>query len=819
MTKFLADEISTIIDEERKVKHSVLSETVEGKIDDNDFFQKTLKMGDSVDTMQLDWCYSPMIESGGKFDLRPSAIPDDNVLYGGVIVTFLGLRYKSYCSNIGRTYLIDPTKTQEQNYSFAVALQAKILESITDGVKASQIYKTAQDYIKEKNPKLLPFFLKSVGWGTGIEFRDVSLLLNEKNQQVLRNGMTLNVVIGFQDITNSEAQDNKSKVYSILLIDTIKVTSGPPIVYTESPKNRGDVSYYFKEEEDAKPVKPEPKKPVKSAILKSKLRGETKSQDDDPELKRKSYQKVLHDKLQKDGLERFANESSGANDGPKTIFKRYESYKHISQLPKATRDLRIFVDAKNQSILIPVNGRMVPIHISYYKNGSKNEEGDYVSLRLNFNPPGQGVSRKDELPSEIVEAQFVRSITLRSRDGQRMAEVLKNITDLKKEAVKREAEKKELEDVVEQGKLVEVRNRRPIRLDSIFVRPVPEGKRVAGLLEIHQNGLRYQSPIKSEYNIDILFSNIKHLFFQPCDHELVVIIHAHLKNPIMVGKKKTQDIQIYREATDLAFDETGNRRRRYRYGDEDELEQEKMERQRRIALNKEFKRFSEAISDATDGTIDVEIPLRELGFSGVPFRSDVLCQPTTESLIQLIDPPFLVVTLSEIEVVHLERVQFGLRQFDMVIIYKDFSRPVTHINSIPMSQLDSVKDWLNNVEVPYYEGPVNLNWLAIMKTVQQDTHGFFRDGGWNFLTLDNEGSDGSESSEQESEFEASDEDPDDESDSYSEDGSDFSDGSEGSFDEDEESGEDWDELDANAKRQDQKGGGKGRGDDNRKRKR
>ena len=37
---------------------------------------------------------------------------------------------------------------------------------------------------------------------------------------------------------------------------------------------------------------------------------------------------------------------------------------------------------------------------------------------------------------------------------------------------------------------------------------------------------------------DILFSNIKHLFFQPCDHELLVIVHIHLKSPMMIGKRK-----------------------------------------------------------------------------------------------------------------------------------------------------------------------------------------------------------------------------------------------------------------------------------------
>lgn len=38
---------------------------------------------------------------------------------------------------------------------------------------------------------------------------------------------------------------------------------------------------------------------------------------------------------------------------------------------------------------------------------------------------------------------------------------------------------------------------------------------------------------------DILFSNIKHLFFQPSEKELIVLIHVNLVSPIMIGKKKT----------------------------------------------------------------------------------------------------------------------------------------------------------------------------------------------------------------------------------------------------------------------------------------
>lgn len=104
-----------------------------------------------------------------------------------------------------------------------------------------------------------------------------------------------------------------------------------------------------------------------------------------------------------------------------------------------------------------------------------------------------------------------------------------------------------MSDLVTQDKLVELRGKRPARLGDIFVRPALEGKKFPGEIEIHVNGLRYMSQVRNDQKVDILFSNIKHLFFQPCNHELVVLIHIHLKDPIMIGKKKTSDVQFYRE--------------------------------------------------------------------------------------------------------------------------------------------------------------------------------------------------------------------------------------------------------------------------------
>jgi nucleosome binding factor SPN SPT16 subunit len=179
-----------------------------------------------------------------------------------------------------------------------------------------------------------------------------------------------------------------------------------------------------------------------------------------------------------------------------------------------------------------------------------------------------------------------------------MSEIFRAIQDLKKTAVKRDAERKEMEDVIEQENLKEMRNKRPQRLLDVFARPNVDSKRFPGELEIHENGLRYQSAVRSDSRIDVLFNNIRHLFFQPNDSELLTIIHVHFKNPIMVGKRKTKDVQFYREVADAQVDETGNRKRKYRYGDDDEHEQEAEERRRRAAMNKEFKEFAQKIADA-----------------------------------------------------------------------------------------------------------------------------------------------------------------------------------------------------------------------------
>jgi nucleosome binding factor SPN SPT16 subunit len=662
LKNYFVEEMSTIVDQEKTIKNSTLADKVMNKIEDAKFLT-SLKISDDFHSENVDWATQPTVQSGGKYDLRFASEPDDQNMHAGVIVSALGIRYQSYASLVARTYLVDPSKEQEANYKLLATIHDSIINSIRDGVTAKEVYAKAFAQVKQKKPTLEKHFAKNVGYGIGIETRDSTLMLSPKGNRTLKDGMTLVVQTSFSDIENTGAQAKKVKTYSLVIADTIRVAASKAINFTRDAKfDAESVCFFFDDSEDEVAEKPKAKKDksigavASSNIVSKRLRADRQATDTaEKDQQRREHQKELHQRKQKEGLEKYADQKGALNGEQQKTFKRFQSYKREEDFPGKTKELIIVADPKNQSVLVPIMGRSVPFHINTIKNASTTAEGPFTSLRINFLSPGQGVGRKDDQPFEDPNAHFVRSLTFRSKDSDRMQGVADAITNMKKDATRREQEKKQLEDVVEQDKLVI--DRRPQKLDPVFLRPALDGKRMPGDLQIHQNGLRYVHGMGSE-TVDVLFNNMRHMFFQPCKGELIVIIHIHLINPIMIGKRKTKDVQFYRDATDIAFDETGNRKRKHRYGDEEEFEAEEEERKRRMELDKLFMSFARKIEDSNkENEVRVDMPVRELGFNGVPARSSVWVQPTADCLVQLTEPPFLVITLDDIEVVHLERVQ------------------------------------------------------------------------------------------------------------------------------------------------------------------
>lgn len=70
-------------------------------------------------SLQVDWgstefCYTPIIQSRSTstgYDLRSTAeSSSDPIAHKGVFLIAVGMRYKSYCANIGRSIIVDPSK-------------------------------------------------------------------------------------------------------------------------------------------------------------------------------------------------------------------------------------------------------------------------------------------------------------------------------------------------------------------------------------------------------------------------------------------------------------------------------------------------------------------------------------------------------------------------------------------------------------------------------------------------------------------------------------------------------------------------------------
>lgn len=65
-----------------------------------------------VDFQSVEFCYPPIIiskSSKSGYDLRYTVeSSEDNIAHKGVFLVAFGIRYKSYCTNVGRTFIVDP---------------------------------------------------------------------------------------------------------------------------------------------------------------------------------------------------------------------------------------------------------------------------------------------------------------------------------------------------------------------------------------------------------------------------------------------------------------------------------------------------------------------------------------------------------------------------------------------------------------------------------------------------------------------------------------------------------------------------------------
>lgn len=361
--------------------------------------------------------------------------------------------------------------------------------------------------------------------------------------------MVFNVVVGFDGLISE-----KDKNYAIQISDTVAVRKKdqPNAVMTYKVSRKyEDISYSIQDENpDDEKDEEEVDDLEKENIIQDGRRTRNayhKNTTIVSEKERQKRQLELRQIKLKDLEERLNNNGFASNKVNQRILDlgRVECYKHQEDIARELNKNQIHVDMKNSAILLPINGELVPFHITLIKNYSKNDENKTHTLRLNFHQPSSGGVANMSFPKIDGQVVYIKELTFRSKNARNMTETIKKIKELQARVKQSEIEAKNREEIVEQDKLQLRTTKRPA-LRNLKVRPAISKQKVSGMLELHLNGFRYMTT-KNE-KIDVIFKNIKFSVFQPCDNEMIVAIHFHLKNPIFIGKKKVYDVQFYTEA-------------------------------------------------------------------------------------------------------------------------------------------------------------------------------------------------------------------------------------------------------------------------------
>lgn len=58
---------------------------------------------------------------------------DKNHMHFGAITCAMGIRYKSYCSNLVRTLMVDPPQEMQDNYNFLLQVEEELLKQLKHG--------------------------------------------------------------------------------------------------------------------------------------------------------------------------------------------------------------------------------------------------------------------------------------------------------------------------------------------------------------------------------------------------------------------------------------------------------------------------------------------------------------------------------------------------------------------------------------------------------------------------------------------------------------------------------------------------------------
>ena len=736
----LIEDIEEVVDSGEDVLHSTISEKVDRFMEKAKQKPNKWKLKGSY----YDFAYAPMIQSNSSYSLKLTNGNSKEFLSSDCILLNLCGKYHEMNCLIVRTLLVNPLPSDKRNYQALSYLHQKVISSLIPGEKISKVFQKCKDSFLKRYPELESSLPSSFGFGMGYEYKERCLSINHKNQRTVKENQVFAIVSSLNGLKGFKTQKN----YAMQLADTVIVKSdGQDVVTKKVPTGIEEVGYDFNEESDEENKKThkngkkqshdnymEQKLKIlheKSQKLSGKrmtravLQRERIMKDNKRQQERAKHQKQLLESKMKEIEERFNNGTfiKADDQNKKTLVEDISLYNGVN-FPSNLKLDEARTDVKKWAILLPIHDRVVPFHISLLKNVVKQSDGEYSRVRFNFFHPGIAVPSLDfpaseDLPEETI---YLQELAYRTLHHDSVGSLTKRIKDLRKKWQLRD-------DSTEDRRKINLGSKLAV-LHDLKMRPALAGKKTKGTLHGFTNGYRFVSKKNNVFEME--HSNIRHAIFQPCDENMMIILHFKLHKAVQVNKKRVHDLQFYCEVGSIAEDLNDPRRNRGRFDYPNEMEEEEMERYMQQKYNDAFLSFVETVNKKADKAVAFESPYLDFSFYGSPFYNNVLISPCDRCLVSIVDTPLFVLSLDDVEIVSIERIDNKIKNFDLIIIFKDYSRSVQSISNIPKSDVEKIRHWLDSKDILFFEGgKINLKWDNILKKIRENAKEFiFEDGGW-----------------------------------------------------------------------------------------
>lgn len=228
-------------------------------------------------------------------------------------------------------------------------------------------------------------------------------------------------------------------------------------------------------------------------------------------------------------------------------------------------------------------------------------------------------------------------------------------------------------------------------LKSTCMRINAADKKVYGSLIALEKGLQFAAP--EESSCIVPYKSIKHAFYQACRSTSMILMHLHLHHPIAINTKLTHDVQFYSKvkARNLSVMEGGP-----------------------------VERLIAAVEQLSSTRF--KMVQQEKGFMGVVWKSSSLLSPASSCLVNIVNFPFFVVALKDVEVIYFE--VLGRRLGNVVLVLQDFMDYV-RIECVSSKDIERMKEWITNHNVVYVERKEAFVWEEVLEKLRNKPEDFF----------------------------------------------------------------------------------------------